>query len=536
MQRGQSAELAALSKPWERYAAYAALIVALALFAFIRVRLRTMPLERDEGEYAYAGQLILQNVPPYKLVYSMKLPGTYYVYAAIMAIFGQTPAAIHLGVMLANTLGSWFVFLLAKHLHGLLPGVLAACTYALLSTRSSVLGFQGHATHFVVSAALAGILLLLRALEKNSNLVLFGSGVLFGLAFLMKQPGIIFAGFALLYWIWAARARPPRQLAIGSATFLSGVATPFAWICLVLYRDAVFHEFWFWTFSYARAYGSILGLREGWRELRVVGPWVIRPFVIWEIAALGLTAVFWNRKVRARSAFSLGLLQFSLLAVSPGLYFRPHYFIMLLPAIALWTGIGIAAAQEQLRSSPRLAWLPLTVFIIAFAFSMHGHWNIYFRLDSLAVYQKEHDSQGLGCADGCMQDQVIGEYIRAHSSERDDIAVLGSEPAIYFYAHRRSATGYMYMFPLTENQPFHLAMQQDMMNQLARGRPDVLVYVDDGYSWQTDRASPRTGDLLDGVRELVRNGYTPERTFPIPSDSWHRWGYQSAAYVFRRKD
>lgn len=37
----------------------------------------TAPLERDEGEYAYAGQLMLQGIPPYQLAYNMKLPGTY---------------------------------------------------------------------------------------------------------------------------------------------------------------------------------------------------------------------------------------------------------------------------------------------------------------------------------------------------------------------------------------------------------------------------------------------------------------------------
>ena len=57
---------------------------------FVRVRLRDMPIERDEGEYAYAGQLILQGVPPYKEAYNMKLPGTYAAYAAIMAVFGTS--------------------------------------------------------------------------------------------------------------------------------------------------------------------------------------------------------------------------------------------------------------------------------------------------------------------------------------------------------------------------------------------------------------------------------------------------------------
>jgi hypothetical protein len=69
-------------------------MVALAiLFVFIfRVRLRDVPLERDEGEYAYVGQLILQGVPPNKEAYDMKLPGTYAAYAAIMAVSSSSSA------------------------------------------------------------------------------------------------------------------------------------------------------------------------------------------------------------------------------------------------------------------------------------------------------------------------------------------------------------------------------------------------------------------------------------------------------------
>ena len=37
-----------------------------------------MPLERDEGEYAYIGQLILRGEIPYVAAHSMKLPGVYY--------------------------------------------------------------------------------------------------------------------------------------------------------------------------------------------------------------------------------------------------------------------------------------------------------------------------------------------------------------------------------------------------------------------------------------------------------------------------
>ena len=75
------------------------MMAVLLLVAGIRFRLLTIPLERDEGEYAYAGQLMLQGIPPYELAYNMKFPGVYAAYALILAGFGQTPGGIHLGVL-----------------------------------------------------------------------------------------------------------------------------------------------------------------------------------------------------------------------------------------------------------------------------------------------------------------------------------------------------------------------------------------------------------------------------------------------------
>src|SRR5687768_3948970 len=50
----------------------------------IRWRFVPMPLERDEGEYAYLGHLILNGIAPYTEAANMKLPGTNYMYALIM--------------------------------------------------------------------------------------------------------------------------------------------------------------------------------------------------------------------------------------------------------------------------------------------------------------------------------------------------------------------------------------------------------------------------------------------------------------------
>ena len=53
-----------------------AVVAVMVLAALVRLRIAGLPLERDEGEYAYAGQLILNGIPPYQLAFNMKFPGT----------------------------------------------------------------------------------------------------------------------------------------------------------------------------------------------------------------------------------------------------------------------------------------------------------------------------------------------------------------------------------------------------------------------------------------------------------------------------
>src|SRR5262245_11902256 len=144
-----------------RFAWWTLAIIVFGLVLAIRIRLLEIPLERDEGEYAYAGQLILQGIPPYKLAYNMKFPGTYAAYAALMSIFGQTVSGIHLGLLLVNAATVALVFFLGRRLINETAGFVAAASYALLSVSPTVLGFAAHATHFVMLPVLGGMLLLM---------------------------------------------------------------------------------------------------------------------------------------------------------------------------------------------------------------------------------------------------------------------------------------------------------------------------------------------------------------------------------------
>jgi hypothetical protein len=73
--------------------------------------------------------------------------------------------------------------------------------------------------------------------------------------------------------------------------------------------------------------------------------------------------------------------------------------------------------------------------------------------------------------------------LRDHSNASDTIAILGSEPQIYFYSRRHSATGYIYTYALMEAQSYARRMQEEMISEIELARPRYLISVSIGPSW-----------------------------------------------------
>ena len=312
------------------YWPWIAVAIIFVFVATMRIGLLEIPLERDEGEFAYMGQLMLQGIPPYLLAYNMKLPGIYAAYALLMAIFGQTIAGIHLGLMVVNAIAIVLSFLLTRRLFGDVAGLVTAASYALLSLSPSVYGTSAHATQFIVPLALGGTLLLLRALDSGKYGVLFVSGLLYGMAFLMKQHAIFFIFFAVIHFIWSIIWKRPfdlKRLTGGSVILMIASAIPFIVSCVVLYAVGVFSQFWFWAFTYGSQYVSEVSLSQAIQNFMIYAPRAINPWgLLWAIAGIGLTAIFWNEKARSNWFFLIGFALFSFLTICPGFFFRTSLF------------------------------------------------------------------------------------------------------------------------------------------------------------------------------------------------------------------
>jgi hypothetical protein len=514
---------------------WAAVACVILLFAYIRIRLLDYPLERDEGEYAYMGQLMLQGIPPYQIAYNMKLPGTYAAYAAILAFFGQTAAAVHWGLILINSATTVLVFLLGARLSGRLAGVVACASFSLLSAGQAVLGISAHATHFVILPALAGILVLLRAAENRRLRSYLISGILMGLAFLMKQPGIFLALFAGGYLVSDELRRRPidkRGFTARAGAFAVGAVAPFAGTCLILFASGVFDTFWFWTFDYARAYGSVSSVSDGLHELAAIFPKVAGPAApIWILAAVGLTAPLWHPPARSQVCVYGGFALCSLLAVCPGFYFRPHYFILLLPAVALLAGLAVSSIAQYF--SARLAFpqlIPVLCVVLAFGYSVSKQSRFFFELDPLSACR---ESYGLSAFPDSPE---IAKYLRDHTGREARVAVLGSEPQIYFYSRRRSATGFLYMYSLTEEQKYALRMQKEMIGEIEKNHPEYVVFVHQPYSW--GRPPDSVSLIRQWADQYLKSQYLLEGVveFFDSAPTEFRWGEAARTYVPRSQN
>lgn len=529
-----SSQTRLLSRPW------LFVIAAMLLTMVVRVRLGDMPLERDEGEYAYAGQLILQGEPPYKDAFNMKLPGTYLAYAVSMAIFGQTPTGIHIGLALANAATIWLMFLLGRKLIDPLTGVVAAVAYALISMTPDVLGLAGHATHYVVLPAIGGILLLLRALETRSLKFYFLAGLLFGTAFVMKQHGVFFGIFGGLYLLWsrwlvkvfsAGGERKPRwRRASGSIhtedsravnwrslfgeviVYSVGCLLPYLLIVAWLAAAGVFSQFWFWTMTYGSKYAGGVPLVKAADVISYTLRGLVGPnIVVWLLPWAGMLMMWWDDRLDTnRRVFLCALFGFSLLAISVGFYFRQHYFILLLPVLCLLIGLGVSRSIRLLQGDKSLE-LILALGVtgaagLAFIGILFLNGALWFADSPRKAVERIYTTSAFA------DTRDLADIIRSNTPPTARIAVVGSEPQVYFYSHRKSATGHIYTYALMETQPYAATMQDEMISQIESNRPDYVVYVQNYFSWLTTENSHK--GILEWWPRYWQEQLQLERTIP----------------------
>ncbi|TAL04597.1 MAG: phospholipid carrier-dependent glycosyltransferase, partial [Verrucomicrobia bacterium] len=436
--------------------------------------------------------------------------------------------ASRMAVIGVTSLSTVLMFLLGRRLMDARYAVAAAVTFALMTAGNSVLGLAGHANHFVVVFTLLGLWCLLNWDEKRNARWAFFSGLALSLAVLMKQHAAVFIIFGGVWLTVRAFTKFLPEEKNGwrhLLFFAAGCACPLLITAILLGAAGVLDRMWLWTFKYAAQYATLTPLHIAPGLFVTAFARVIEPFLpLWLLGGAGFLSALLARNSGPRRWFILGFGLAGFAFVCPGLVFRNQYFIGALPALALSVGVAWQASERWLARRPQwqgLSLLPLSLVLLALACGVASEWTAWVELPPRKLAWKNYWGNPFN------EVPVLADYIRQHSGPRETLAVLGSEPQAYFYAQRRAATGYLYTYPLMEDQPYARRMQEEMAAQIAAAQPRFVLLVNVPVSWLVRPGADRF--LFDWWSSYSPNRYEVVAVCQGNFHSPSKWFWQEAA-------
>lgn len=482
--------------------------VVIAVISIIRYRLIAIPFERDEGEYGYIGSLFLHGIAPFKDAYSMKLPGTSFMYAILILFFGHTSTGVHTGLLFVNAATMYFLFAAFKKIFNPFIGLATASIYGFMAVSFVFDGFAAHATHFICFYTSIALLFLADYMKSGKMLKVFLCGVMLGMAFLMKQQALFLILFAAVFlFVYLKTEKKQGFPVIARNIFMLGIGVfvPYIVVVLIILFSGQFSIFWLWTVEYASKYESLKNFASIMALFNSsFGPaWVIC-YYFWLLALAGAVVLYLSAYTRLQKSFTLIYLIASVCVVSSGFYFRQHYFVVLLPAMGLLSGIFIEFIIKKI--SPKIsAGKALDISLLGLSaillFTLYSNRAYYFSYSPKTICNMVYWGNPFNDA------QEISKYIHDNSNDSDKIAVFGSEPEIYFYTNRTAATGFLYTYPLVENQPYNEVMQEQMISEIEKNKPAYILFCNTDYSWLSQAGTPKT--IFKWGDKYTHEHYTP---------------------------
>ena len=490
------------------------LIVVIGMIVCRGMFLHDVFYNIDEAEYAVAADALKQGeLPGVDLLGSTKPPGIAVLYLGLFELFGRSLTVIHAASLVLMILMGWIVVETAFRLWGEKAFIPASLLF-LMTANSFSLPSEMIALNVEIpgmTLAAGGLLLSLRA---KTALSWFFAGMLFGLAILMRQSSLFFL-LPMEVLLWYQTEHRIRS------TIVARVGALVPWI-IVLTVYAV-HNGLGWAYDswvrYPAVYASDVGV-AGFFEALWMNMWefIQHSFVPLGLAAAGKLIIIRNES-RQKTVLLLSLALASFLALASGSRFFGHYFVQIMPVIAL---LGVPA------------WLWLEV---------KKKWGIQFLYGIAAVgllmalshfptwkyWDTNASREGIPMESltSSHLEFPIAKYIKENSIPEDRLAVWGYCPQIYFLAGRLPAVRdymchYITGYSIGSFNPFtskpirahgHPDAEAMFLSDLQEQMPRYIVDLSRAYSYDYTFLHQPLEDYPQ-LNDFVADNYRVAIAFP----------------------
>jgi hypothetical protein len=380
---------------WIRALAVVFGIVALAFLLHLPSFLRGSIFNPDEAFVATEAQVLNAGGQLYEDVVDRKPPVLPYLYATAFRVTGSEALwSVRLLAVGAHAATAGLLFVEGRRRYGQRGGIGAAALFLLSAVALRPEDAQAaNFEVFMLPAMTAAVVLGARGRT-------FASGVAMSVATLVKQTAASTL-LPLAYLAWRGwRARGLARLAVGALIPLVLAAV------LIGPRDLVT-----WSFTDPGGYLDLEGASAGLR----LGAENTHDFLLANAAFLVLLPLAWRYR-RDDADLWLWLLA-AALGVATGLRFFGHYYLQLLPPLALLAARPLAAARRP---------LVVTVAVLA---AVPSVWFVGEAFD---------ESEARATVTG-----RVASYVREHTEPGDRIFVWGHLPEIYWRSDRLPATRFV---------------------------------------------------------------------------------------------
>jgi 4-amino-4-deoxy-L-arabinose transferase-like glycosyltransferase len=425
---------------------------AVAAGSVLRLHFLHVPLVTDEGGYATIARLWSQGYRLYGSVAWVDRPQALLILYRIAGLAGSA-AGFRTLALVAAAVTTCAVAAVAWALAGRLAGVLAAFLYALVSPAPHIEGFTANGELLAGAFAATACAAAAWWLRERRPWLLVAAGLAAGTAPLVKQSAV--DGLAVLAAAILIGGSPRGRstlIALAAALVTPALAVTHALV-------TGFHAWWWAIAGYRSTTESVASGDTGSR---------VRLFfdsIPGALEDLPLLLVF--GAVGAVAAARLQVLTLPLtwlvvgfLGLLAGGLYHPHYWVQLVPPLAVLAGIG----ADRLASRPLvLAGLAACGLAVTLLWSA----EVYATGSPNAVSRLTSND------DRIISAPAVGRTLAAETRPGQPVSVLWANAAVYWYANRPPALRYLWYLNVQ-----HIAGAAASMRQTFTGpHPPAAVAV-----------------------------------------------------------
>lgn len=322
----------------------------------------------DDVTYVLIAQKLNAGGLLYRDAVDNKPPLIYATVAAALRVAGPSSAAAFKLLTAAVHLGcAALLFVIGRRLFGGRVGARAALFFALAVVTGIAEDFPAPNTEAYMNLfALGALALLARDPERSSRRALVVAGALVGVATLYRVQGA--AALLGAFIFLTRRRRPPRVRVAGPAWMALGFVLPVAFTVVYLAARGTLADFWIWAIRGNVSYVRLGATAFGWRPLLRIALVIASQLPLLAMAVpAGVAWLRIREPDRTRAELIWIHLLTALFAYQMGSRFYGHYFIQVVPYLALVAAWGHAnlprARSRMLALTPPL----LVVWLVAFA-------------------------------------------------------------------------------------------------------------------------------------------------------------------------